>query len=109
MNRLLLTTITLLVISIGSYAIEIKEVDSIQIKNNLAYEKGANTPFTGTYLKKNDAKGNKFFTENYTDGVLISINTWYEDGSKFSEAEYKNGKINGYLRSWHKNGKLSAN
>ncbi|HIE72869.1 MAG TPA: hypothetical protein EYQ06_01125 [Flavobacteriales bacterium] len=109
MNKTLLTLSTLLLLSFNSYSVEIKEIDSVQLKNGLAYEKGQETPFTGTYLKKNDDKGNKFFTESYIDGVLISINTWYEDGSKFSEAEYKNGKINGYLKSWHKNGKLSAN
>ena len=105
MKKTLLILSTLLLLSFNSYSVEIKEIDSVQLKDGLAYEKGQETPFTGIHITR-DKDGNKFHTKSYLNGTLTLISIWYEDGTKLSEAEYKNGKANGHLLSWHKNGNM---
>jgi antitoxin component YwqK of YwqJK toxin-antitoxin module len=105
MKKTLLILSTLLLLSANSYGVESKEIDSVQLKDGLAYEKGQDTPFTGIHISR-DKDGNKFHTKNYLNGVLTLMTVWYEDGTKLSEAEHKNGKANGHLLSWHKNGNM---
>ena len=50
--------------------------------------------------------GKTFFEVNFNDndkkdGLSTS---WYENGQKMSEGNYKNGELNGRFTEWYKNG-----
>ena len=50
--------------------------------------------------------GQKYCEETYDEGKKIEIEKrWYENGKKQSEIPYKNDKMNGVWHYWHNNGK----
>ena len=59
---------------------EERVVDYLQDRNGVRYEVNADKPFTGKYV------------------------TYYDDGQKKSEANYKDGKAYGLITTWHNNG-----
>jgi antitoxin component YwqK of YwqJK toxin-antitoxin module len=44
----------------------------------------------------------------YFDGKKIKTEKWYENGTKLSDENYKNGILDGLQRIWHKNGNIEA-
>jgi antitoxin component YwqK of YwqJK toxin-antitoxin module len=49
--------------------------------------------------------GQKWGEENYKDGKLHGRRTdWYENGQKEAEVNYKDGKVDGLFNSWYENG-----
>lgn len=101
--------------------------EKLEVKNDLAYERGQATPFTGLVqgidgaggkyeLNYKDGKKDGVWTEwrengqkqwvyNYKDGKLDGVQTtWYENGQKSSEGNYEDGKQQGEETSWYENG-----
>jgi len=60
----------------------IKEISSLVERNGLMYEPNQDKPFTGKYV------------------------TYYENGQKKQEGNYKEGKKDGLWTSWDKNGNI---
>jgi antitoxin component YwqK of YwqJK toxin-antitoxin module len=110
-------------------SVRVITVDKTEVKNDLRYEIGQITPFTGlvrgmyTNGKKEieinykegkkegvqtswDEKGNKRLEVNYKNGKSEGLlTTWYENGQKKGEVNYENGKLQGVGITWHENGK----
>ncbi len=52
--------------------------------------------------------GQKWTEGTYKDGKLHGLLTvWYENGQKEKEGTYKDGKLHGLLTGWHENGQKS--
>lgn len=77
----------------------------IQIKNDMAYLPNENEPFTGKYEEYYSSNGQKKSEANYRDGKLNGLFTsWYENGKKKSETSYINGEADGLFTWWYENG-----
>ncbi len=73
-------------------------------RNNLAYEKYSDTPFTGInvgYYQNGRKKMEHEFLNGKEDGKQTS---WYENGQKESETRYRGGIPVGKWVYWHQNG-----
>jgi antitoxin component YwqK of YwqJK toxin-antitoxin module len=77
-------------ISWGIYHHEHNEIKVVQAK----YENGIDKE---VWVFKKHILGNK---------QKIKELTYYDNGNKESNINYKNGKVNGLVRMWYKNGKL---
>ncbi|MDA7521915.1 toxin-antitoxin system YwqK family antitoxin [Akkermansiaceae bacterium] len=104
MKHLLLMAFAILTIGCGEKKSDGVNVDELELRNDITYLRGADTPFTGKYfiLNKN---GKRQLEVNLKDGQQGGLVTeWYEDGQKKSEGNWKNGQEEGLLTAWYKNG-----
>ena len=86
---------------------ELEGVEDIELefREDIAYLKGSNTPYTGksytVYLR-----GEKRTEENYKDGKKEGLHfKWYTNGEKQVEMNFNDGKENGLHTEWYRNGK----
>ena len=76
---------------------------------------GCSKPVEDSTLIKKDGlqtrwydNGQKWLEENYKDGKEDGLTTeWYENGKKRSEVNYKDGKKDGLQTNWYENGQKS--
>ena len=56
------------------------------------------------WYKPSNYHGGKKYEANYKDGKLDGlVVSWHENGQKHTEANYKNGKLDGLWVVWHEN------
>ena len=76
--------------------------------NFIYFIKGSDTPYTGKSYGLYD-NGQKEFEGNWKDGKLDGlVVTWHENGKKESERNFKDGNEEGMQVAWHENGKKQA-
>lgn len=104
MKHLLVMAFAILTIGCGEKKSDGVNVNELEMRNDITYLRGADTPFTGKYfiLNKN---GKREHEGNLKDGMQDGLATdWYLNGQKKSEGNWKNGKAEGLVTSWHENG-----
>jgi antitoxin component YwqK of YwqJK toxin-antitoxin module len=80
-----------------------------QVRNGLAYLPNETKPFTGVFVGWHD-NGRKWSEGNYKDGKKDgkkdgTYTVWYDNGQKKSERNYKDGKKDGKSTEWDKYGR----
>lgn len=85
-----------------------KEIDISNLgvgNNGLVYEKGENSPFSGSAILKKDGK--LFTIWNYKNGKASGVcKNYYENGNLKFSGEFKNGLPNGVLKEYNNDGVL---
>lgn len=89
-----------------------KDIDSkekittvLENRNEIAFLPKANEPFTGKY-ETYYPNGQKQVEANYKNGKKNGLETeWREDGQKIIETNYEDGKINGLETLWSEDGR----
>ncbi|MEG9320917.1 toxin-antitoxin system YwqK family antitoxin [Fusobacterium varium] len=85
---------------------KVLEINQIEVKNDLIYEKKSIRPFTGKVISKYD-NGSLFSEYNYINGRLNGFfKEYYENGQLLSEGNYKDDELEGILRYYYENGQL---
>ena len=76
----------------------------LEERESITYLKGSDTPYTGKAFTFYE-NGQKWQEVNYKngkpDGLWVS---WYENGQKGLEGNFKDGKQHGLWLFWHENG-----
>jgi len=81
-----------------------KEVSYLQDRNGIKYEVNAETPFSGKYVTYYE-NGQREVEVNYKYGKKDGLDTlWFENGQKLVEENYRNGKEEGLHTQWFGNG-----
>ena len=76
----------------------------LQDRNGVMYIPNEENPFTGRAESFYD-NGQKEWEANYKDGKVDGLWTdWYENGQKKAEANWKDGKEAGFTTAWYENG-----
>jgi len=61
------------------------------------------------WYKPSNYHGGKKYEANYKDGKLDGlVVSWHENGQKHTEANYKDGKLDGLWVVWHENGQKAV-
>jgi antitoxin component YwqK of YwqJK toxin-antitoxin module len=84
----------------------VQTVDASKLvrRDGLRYEGGSEAPFTGVGVVKNE-NGHKWSETTYKDGKLDGLSTgWHKNGLKWYEQPYKDGKREGLWTMWWNNG-----
>ena len=93
---------------IGCMADEIP-VQKTYRKKGLVYRKGEAQPFSGiVYGTSREGYRDElcFYKKRYVDGQLNGLTKfWYDNGKLESQEPYKNGKINGLVYRYRKDGR----
>ena len=85
---------------------KVLEINQIEVKNDLIYEKKSIRPFTGKVISKYD-NGSLFSEYNYINGRLNGFfKEYYENGQLLSEGNYKDDELEGILKYYYENGQL---
>ena len=85
-------------------SIDAREVSQLEERNGLEYEPNQENPFTGKYVTYYD-NGQKQEEGNFKDGKKDGLWSWWgENGQKMSEGNYKDNKYDGLWTGWHENG-----
>jgi hypothetical protein len=103
-EHLLVMAFAILTIGCGEKKSDGVNVDELEMRNDITYLRGADTPFTGKYfiLNKN---GKRELEVNLKDGMQDGLATdWHLNGQKKSEGKWKNGQQEGFYTAWHENG-----
>ena len=83
-------------------------VEELEFREDIAYLKGSDTPYTGKVFVLYE-NGKKWIESNYKDGKEEGLHVaWYENGQKKAEGNVKDGKPDGLWVRWHKNGQKFA-
>ena len=78
--------------------------EELELRGSIMYLKGSDTPYTGKFFLLHE-NGQKWSEGNFKDGKPDGLSVeWFENGQKWSEGNYKNGKEDGLSVTWHKNG-----
>ena len=81
-----------------------KVVSYLQDRGGVWYEKNTEVPFTGVLVETYD-DGQKWIEKHYKDGKGDGVSTiWYENGQKKVEGNWTSGKWNGLWTHWDENG-----
>ena len=87
---------------------KVLEINQIEVKNDLIYEKKSIRPFIGKVISKYD-NGSLFSEYNYINGRLNGFfKEYYENGQLEREENYKNGNRDGLLKEYSETGELKA-
>ena len=106
MKKILILITTLLMISCGNNLKEI-DLESLESRNNIFYEKGAEEAFTGKVTAKYP-DGNKLLESHWKDGKQNGKQIqYYENGKIKIEGIFKDGKANGVIKVYDKNGEVT--
>ena len=92
----------------NSKGVEGVNVEELEQREGIYYLVGSDTPYTGkaTSLYEN---GQKWSEANFKDGKLDGLAVgWHENGQKESEVNFKDGKFHGLWTEWHKNGQKKS-
>ena len=105
MKKLLLIGLPLLLIVGCSKTEPINYETTLIERDGVYYTKDTNKPYSGPVFSLDD-KGRNKIESNLEDGKLISYKEfqWYENGQKYIEIPYKNGKVDGLATKWYENG-----
>jgi antitoxin component YwqK of YwqJK toxin-antitoxin module len=110
-KSILLTLISTTIISSGEPTpapVRVITFDKIEQRDDVYYEVGQATPFTGI-VQDMYPNGKKSFKGNFKDGEQHGVTTWwYDDGKKERETNYKDGEWHGVETSWYENGKITS-
>ena len=80
------------------------DYDDLEDRNGVKYLPNKETPLTGRAESFYD-NGQKKLEANYKDGKEVGLTTsWYENGQKAEEENYKDGKKDGLYTIWRENG-----
>ena len=80
------------------------DVSKLVWRGELRYERDSGTLFTGTAVLKRE-NGQKWSEEPFKDGKRDGLSTeWHANGQKRSEDTFKDGKVEGLVTKWHPNG-----
>ncbi len=102
--------IAIVITGVFIYSCE-KEVSSDKLveRNGLTYELNSETPFSGKSVEFFEGGEVKRESKSYKDGKLDGVlKTWFENGQLSSEDLYKNGLANGVFKIWRENGQQLA-
>ena len=78
--------------------------EDLEYRNGVTYLADEETPFTGR-AESFYENGQKEMEWNYKDGMKEGLRTeWYENGQKKAEATFKDGKREGLRTKWHESG-----
>ena len=78
--------------------------NELEYREGIVYLKGSDTPYTGKVYSLYE-NGQKYSEDNYKDGKEDGLQEgWHENGRKWSEENWKDGKEDGLFASWHENG-----
>ena len=78
----------------------------LRVRDGVTYLPNEETPFTGRAESFYD-NGQKKQENNYKDGKRDGLRTsWYDNGIKRVEANYKDGKQDGVVNAWYNNSLL---
>ena len=89
-----------------SFSAKVIKATDIDVKGNIVYEAGQNTPYTGfieTYNEKNVLLARSEFKNGIQDG---SSKIYFPNGKLASEANFQNGKQVGIQKDYYENGKV---
>ena len=75
------------------------EIDELELRNGLFYQKSSDKPFTGKVSGKEDGE----IIEGKREGPW---ELYHENGQLKSKGNYKNGRKNGFLKYFNKDGSL---
>ena len=82
--------------------------NELEYREGIVYLKGSDTPYTGKVYSLYE-NGQKYSEDNYKDGKEDGLQEgWHENGRKWSEENWKDGKEDGLFASWHENGQKRA-
>ncbi len=82
----------------------VKTYDNGNIKS-ITYHKKSRTGIEKVKYEEYFENGQKYEEETYKDGKPDGLFTeWYENGQKIREVTYKNGKKDGLSTYWYENG-----
>ena len=109
MNKLLLLLLSIL-ISFNSYGDSSDETICVttdaQYIDGIFYFPNETKPFTGKNLCKYE-NGQKYSEANFKDGKADGkLIWWYENGQQRGEGNYKDDKLHGKFSLWNENGQL---
>ena len=102
--------LTILALSVAMTACSPAEVDfdTLQDRNGVKYEPNSEAGFTGRAVSFYE-NGQKKQEWNYKDGELDGLQTtWYENGQKDTEWNFKDGEQDGLTTKWYENGQKKA-
>ena len=79
-------------------------VDELELRGDIDYLKGSDAPYTGKSFALWE-NGQKRSEANWKDGKMDGLwMSWHENGQKGAETNFKDGKPDGQTISWHDNG-----
>jgi len=86
---------------------EKKEVTSLQDRDGIKYDVNSEIPYTGKYVSYYE-NGQKRGEKNYKNGELDGLHTkWYENGKKEFEGNWKGYKRVGLWICWNEEGNVT--
>ena len=89
-----------------SFSEKVIKATDIDVKGNIIYEAGQNTPYTG-FIDTFDEKGVLGARTEFKNGVQDgSSKIYFPSGKLASEANFQNGKQIGIQKDYYENGKL---
>ena len=101
MKKLLLIVLSLLLIIGCSKPID---DDSLVERNGIHYQVNSETPYNGKSFSLHD-NGQKYYERTYKDGKKNGLSTkWYQNGQKKFETTFKDEKWDGLFTKWYENG-----
>ena len=104
MKHLLVMAFAILTIGCGEKKSDGVNGDELEMRNDITYLRGADTPFTGKYFIL-DKNGKRELEVNLKDGMQDGLTTdWHLNGQKKSEGNWKNGQQEGLATWWYENG-----
>lgn len=100
----------------GSELLDFVEFFGLDVKDDgLLYEPGTETPISGKKVVRNKVskffglikKNNMMAEFSFKNGKLHGVTkVWHKNGKKWMENEYFKGKPHGWHKKWRKNGEL---
>ena len=83
---------------------EVVNLTELEVREGIAYSRGSDTPFTGKVFELHE-DGQKYWEEDYKDGKSDGLyEMWYKNGQKGEETNFKDGNFDGLCTKWYKNG-----
>ena len=89
-----------------SFSAKVIKATDIDVKGNIVYEAGQNTPYTG-FIDTFDEKGVLGARTEFKNGIQDgSSKIYFPSGKLSSEATFQNGKQVGVQKDYYENGKV---
>ena len=89
-----------------SFSAKVIKATDIDVKGNIVYEAGQNTPYTG-FIDTFDEKGVLGARTEFKNGIQDgSSKIYFPNGKLASETTFKNGIQNGIQKDYYENGKV---
>ena len=112
MNKTILFALTILIFLLQLTSCETHqkdvELNKLELRDSLWYEKNSNELFTGRYFEKYANGKLKGIIKIKKGKVNGQTEKYFENGVKESEIHYQNGVLHGKSVEWFENGQLSG-